>query len=271
MEDDPTTSALKRRDQVYHAQKRHRDRKAEYVKSLEAEVAVSTVRRRPSRLKVEEAYAHVKRLQHLDALVNSEKNNLAHQNEAIKAFLATQSPDVQPESVNLGSPPAPTEDLSSLGGAWIDIRFDPEVGHERTFIDVDLPDVTCPSGNVVRSRQPSRRPTRQGPVQGDSWAALDFILALEWPCQGHIKHAINPDAFVPIACETSGLHGHALTATQAVYQSARPPPSTQHECSQCVCSMTPVQQDLDSTIRDKWQLPHSEIDKCVTLGGVPLV
>lgn len=35
------SAATYRRQQVYQAQKRHRDRKADYVQSLEAEIAVS--------------------------------------------------------------------------------------------------------------------------------------------------------------------------------------------------------------------------------------
>ncbi|KAK5121809.1 hypothetical protein LTR85_004684 [Meristemomyces frigidus] len=244
LEEDPATSALKRREQVYHAQKRHRDRKAEYVRTLEAEVA---------------------RLQHIDAVVNSEKNALAHQNEAMKAFLASQSLDVHLGSVDLSSPSAPSEDLSLLGGAWIDVRFDPEIGHERTFMDLDMPEPVWSSTDTSESQQQGRRPTRGTPINGDSWAALDFILALEWPCQGHIPHAINPGAFIPKVCEESGAHGHALTATRAVYESALPPPSTRHECSQCSHTTKAVQDGLLPTIREKWQLPHSEIDKLVEL------
>ncbi|KAK0259238.1 hypothetical protein B0A54_12366 [Friedmanniomyces endolithicus] len=225
---------------------RHRNRKAEYVQSLEAEIA---------------------RLQHLDAIVNSDKNTLAHQNEEIRAVLAAHSIDTQLEVMNLAPSP---EGLSMLGDARIDIRYDPAIGHERVFMDFDdMPDIAWTSSDTSRAGdvpdQP-RRPARDTPVQGDSWAALDFILALEWPCREHVAHhAINPNAVVPKACDVGGFHGHALTATQAVYQSALPPPKTSHEQADLLGSLMPMQNGLHSSTLMHWQLPHSEIDKLVQL------
>ncbi|KAK0259762.1 hypothetical protein LTR29_003818 [Friedmanniomyces endolithicus] len=239
-------SPAKRRQQVYQAQKRHRNRKAEYVQSLEAEIA---------------------RLQHLDAIVNSDKNTLAHQNEEIRAVLAAHSIDAQLEVTNLAPSP---EGLSMLGDAEIDIRYDPAIGHERIFMDFDdMPDIAWTSSDTSRAGdipdQP-KRPARDTPVQGDSWAALDFILALEWPCREHVAHhAINPNAIVPKACDVGGFHGHALTTTQAVYQSALPPPKTSHEQADLLGSLMPMQNGLRSSTLMHWQLPHSEIDKLVHL------
>lgn len=95
--------------------RRHRNRKAEYVQTLEAEVA---------------------RLQALDARINSEKNAMAHQNVAMRELLASQSLDFRLDSINLSSSSQTEDELSQLGGAMVDIRFDPEMGHERTFLDV---------------------------------------------------------------------------------------------------------------------------------------
>ncbi|KAK0905441.1 hypothetical protein LTR91_023428 [Friedmanniomyces endolithicus] len=239
-------SPSKRRQQVYQAQKRHRNRKAEYVQSLEAEIA---------------------RLQHLDAIVNSDKNTLAHQNEEIRAVLAAHSIDAQLGVTNLAPSP---EGLSMLGDAEIDIRYDPAIGHERIFMDFDdMPDIAWTSSDTSRAGdipdQP-KRPARDTPVQGDSWAALDFILALEWPSREHVAHhAINPNAIVPKACDVGGFHGHALTTTQAVYQSALPPPKTSHEQADLLGSLMPMQNGLRSSTLVHWQLPHSEIDKLVHL------
>ncbi|KAK5147156.1 hypothetical protein LTR32_001352 [Rachicladosporium monterosium] len=208
-----------------------------------------------------------RRLQHLDAIVNSDKNTLAHQNEEIRAVLAAHSIDAQLEVTNLAPSP---EGLSMLGDAEIDIRYDPAIGHERIFMDFDdMPDIAWTSSDTSRAGdipdQP-KRPARDTPVQGDSWAALDFILALEWPCREHVAHhAINPNAIVPKACDVGGFHGHALTTTQAVYQSALPPPKTSHEQADLLGSLMPMQNGLRSSTLMHWQLPHSEIDKLVHL------
>ncbi|KAK1087552.1 hypothetical protein LTR33_000995 [Friedmanniomyces endolithicus] len=208
-----------------------------------------------------------RRLQHLDAIVNSDKNTLAHQNEEIRAVLAAHSIDAQLGVTNLAPSP---EGLSMLGDAEIDIRYDPAIGHERIFMDFDdMPDIAWTSSDTPRAGdipdQP-KRPARDTPVQGDSWAALDFILALEWPSREHVAHhAINPNAIVPKACDVGGFHGHALTTTQAVYQSALPPPKTSHEQADLLGSLMPMQNGLRSSTLVHWQLPHSEIDKLVHL------
>lgn len=207
--------------------------------------------------------AEVARLQHLDALVNSEKNTLAHQNNAIKQFLASQSLDFQLDSINLSSSSQSSDELSQLGGAVVDIRYDPEIGHERTFLDFpEMSDMVWPADDTSTEGQP-KRPARHTPVAGDSWAALDFILALEWPCREHIKHhGLNPEAEAPEACSLGFFHGHALTATAAVYQSSIiETPGRGQERSQDFRDNIPNQYGLDPSTTDKWQLPHSEIDK----------
>ena len=206
--------------------------------------------------------SEVARLQHLDALINSEKNTLAHQNNAIKEFLASQSLDVQLDSITLSSSSHPSDELSQLGGAIVDIRFDPDLGEERTFLDLpDISDMIWSSDDTSTGGQP-KRPARHTPVTGDSWAALDFILALEWPCREHIKHhGINPNAKVPEACSVGKFHGHALTATAAVYQSSILAPNAGQDKSNVLSDNIPNQYGLHPSTAQKWQLPHSEIDK----------
>lgn len=182
----------------------------------------------------------------------------------MRTFLASQSLDEPLGSVDLSSSSVSSEDLSLLGSAEIDIRFDPEIGHERTFMDLYMPDMTWPPSETSPAQEPFKQPAQNTPVKGDSWAALDFILALEYPCRDHIKHhGINPNAQIPKACEIGQFHGHALTATKSVYQSALPPPSASHEHSALLGSTMPMQYGLHPSTSDKWQLPHSEIDKCV--------
>ncbi len=141
--------------------------------------------------------AEIARLQHLDALVNSEKNTLAHQNNAIRELLSSHSLESNMESFNLNSSSQPGDDLSLLGGAAVDIRYDEEIGQERVFLDWPeemawTSDETSASASAPASAegQPPLQTQRHAPVKGDSWAALDFILALEWPCKDHIKHHI---------------------------------------------------------------------------------
>jgi hypothetical protein len=208
--------------------------------------------------------AEVARLQHLDALVNTERNSLAHQNNAMKELLSSHSLDSHFESFSLSTSSQPSDELSQLGGAAIDIRFDEDIGHERVFIDWP-DDMNWTSDETVSIEGQPQRPALHAPVTGDSWAALDFILALEWPCQTHIKHqSINPNAKTPEACSVGKFHGHALVTTAAVFQSALPP-SESSAGSTAVSSVdTPAQPGLDPASSDKWQLPHSEIDKCGT-------
>lgn len=115
----------------------------------------------------------------------------------------------------------------------------------------------CKQDETSADERRQKRPARHAPVTGNSGAALDFILALEWPCREHIKHhAINPDVKVPEACAVGKFHGHALTATAAVYQSSLPPTN--------IVSSLPLNDDNathSGPHQSKWQLPHSEIDK----------
>ncbi|KAK3691302.1 hypothetical protein LTR37_018708 [Vermiconidia calcicola] len=236
-------TAQKRRQQVYSAQERHRNRKAEYVQTLEAEVA---------------------RLQHLDAMVNNEKNILAQQNQAMKELLASKSLDIHLNLMDLSSSSQLSDGLSHLGGAMVDIGYDPEIGQERTILDFD--DMFWSSDETsAEDRQLARR-ARYAPVPGNSWAALDFILALEWPCREHIKHAhINPNANVQVACAQGGFHGHALTATAAVYQCSLPCSNRRHARTNRPGDSDPAENGLHLAPQEKWQLPHSEIEKLVEL------
>ena len=235
------TSLYDGRCNTDHWYRRHRNRKQEYVQTLEAEVA---------------------RLQHLDALVNTERNSLAHQNNAMKELLASNSLDSHFESFSLSTSSQPSDELSQLGGAAIDIRFDDEIGQDRVFIDWP-DDMNWTSDETVSIEGQAPRPARHAPVTGDSWAALDFILALEWPCQTHVKHqSINPNAKTPEACAVGQFHGHALVTTAAVFQSALPPSGSSAGSTAVSSVHTPAQPGLDPASSDKWQLPHSEIDKC---------
>lgn len=80
-----------------------------------------------------------------------------------------------------------------------------------------------------------------------SWEALDFILALEWPCREHVHHhAINPLSAHKGAETTTPSHNHALTATQTVYS----------------CALEPSHSQVAGRASG-WHLPYSEIEKYV--------
>lgn len=95
--------------------------------------------------------------------------------------------------------------------------------------------------------QKLRNPPNSSPDDRESWEALDFILALEWPCRNHIHHhAINPLSVPSSAEAAKPSHNHALTATQTVYSCAlEPSPSHPRKKS------------------PEWHLPYSEIEKYV--------
>ncbi|KAI7270206.1 hypothetical protein KC352_g8351 [Hortaea werneckii] len=221
--------AAHRRQQVYQAQKRHRDRKTDYVQSLEAEIA---------------------RLRHLDAVVNSEKCVLERQNEAMQDFLASHNLDEGSANDHLNTSSASQGDLSNLGSeAAIDVRFDPKIGNERTFLDFETDHTDSIPDKEVSQRL--QTPPNSPPDKMETWEAVDFILALEWPCRDHIHHhAINPSPAETSAETTNPSQNHALTATQTVFSCALEPPPSQ-----------------TAGRTSEWHLPYSEIEKLITLSS----
>jgi len=201
--------------------RRHRNRKADYLQTLEAEVT---------------------RLQHVDAEITSQKHELARQNHAMQELLASRSLDKKLPAVGLNASHSVTGDVTKSGGAPVVIRFDPMVQAERVFVDVGEP-----SGIEALCKDQGED------AVFDSWLALDFVLALEWPCRHRVKHAgINPNRQTPLACGVAGVYGLALTATSAVFACAQKEP-----CHHDMCSPS----DIDSSLGQKWQIPYAEIEK----------
>lgn len=180
----------------------------------------------------------------------------------MRELLASHSLQFRPEnSLNVTSDAKAAEEAAIVPrSATVDVRLDPDTGHKRTFVDWSEFEskVWTNSESLTTEQTHPTPPARIQSVPGDSWAALDFILALEHVCQGHMVHPhINPNAVSCDACSEFGLHGHALTGTAKVYQSALPPQQGDRSYEQ------------DS--RAKWQLPHSEIDKLVKMSeNLPL-
>nr|POE63248.1 dehydrogenase azaj [Quercus suber] len=214
----------KRRQQVYEAQKRHRNRNDAYIGSLELEVS---------------------RLQHLSAVVTSEKTALERENEAIRNVLGQQPVQVHVQLDALGISKTSAEN-ANLGGALLNVRHDTHIAHDRIFLDRDAVQ------NISKA---------SSAVSGDSLAALNFILALEWPCKDHVKHTGITSPLEKFAAPAEDVfNGHALTTSHAVCHGALPAGKTSehiradHKNGQDSCA-------------GKWYLPHSEIDKLVELSG----
>lgn len=128
----------------------------------------------------------------MDAVVNNERNKLQHQNRAMRELLSSRSLDYQLDNLDLTNRTLPAEPgMSRMGAAEVDVRYDPEVGHERTFLDLMDVDFAWPSSDTTSGDEATiLRDPHEPPVAGDSWAALDFILALEWPCKDHVHHPV---------------------------------------------------------------------------------
>ena len=204
------------------------------------------------------------KLQHLEARTNDEKNALIRQNQAIRDFMSAQSLDAKLSLMDLALAPPSHDAFTRQGSLAVDVRFDEDMQHERTFLDydynldMDLDNMTWTAsegtvGTVESDRTfdsfVTERPAPHSPVKGDSYAALDFILALEWPCKDHLSHpVICPPPTAGPPAEPDAISGHTLMTTAAVLSSALPPPTVQ--------APPPGAVGLG-----KWQLPHSEIDK----------
>lgn len=182
----------------------------------------------------------------------------------MRSLISQSSVDAQLSTMDLDAVPL-QQGMSPLGNVPVGTHFDSQIGQDRVFVgfedwlEAGESSASEASQNLYKMPGTAKRPARHVPVKGDSWAALDFILALEWPCRDHIKHPrLNPNAAVPKACEVGGFHGHALTVTHAVYQSSVP---VQTEQSASSGLAVPPSNGLDPASAESWELPHSEIDK----------
>lgn len=178
----------------------------------------------------------------------------------MRELLASHSLDAQIGTMDLNPLPYNHEDQSRLGSLPLDVRYDAELGKERTFLDwsdSENTTVTSDASTVTHPVSPFKDTT---PSKGDAWAAVDFILALEWPCQNHMyHHHIHPQG-KPMFVAEEGLHGHALTGTAAVYACAVPPSGVSSSLPGEI-SGAQAQNTSHGPDEAKWQLPHSEIDK----------
>ena len=205
--------------------------------------------------------AEVASLRNRDAAVNSERNALEHENAAIRRLLQSRSVGALLDSVDLDATGPSAHGLSPLADCTIELRYDSDIGHTRTFVDRPSDpneEIGWSSPNPASSSQGEQ--TRPSPARqlvcGDSVAALDFILALEWRCQSHIWHeGLHPRKWWSVGsmmheASLQGFGGHSMCATSAVYHAARPAERPSSEGGkQCAHQSQP------------WAIPHEEIDK----------
>lgn len=211
--------------------------------------------------------AEIEKLRNLDAEVNTEKTTLAQQNKAMREVLASQSLGAHLDSMDLSAPTTGAAGSISVAGpsAMVNKRYDDQMEQERWFLDqLGAEDMQWTSSDASGE---GSEPPPPAPIAGDSWAALDFILALEHPCREHVHHhAIAPNGMRPAPGE---LNGHSLTTTAAVFASAQPPLQSAHDQhansqpSAAVEYSSATHNHFDSKGKapSKWHLPHSEIDK----------
>lgn len=176
----------------------------------------------------------------------------------MRDLLASQSLDTQLDSLDLTGPSQAAD--TQHADPFVNLRYDEQIEQDRWFVDFlessgDM-QWTSSSTSATTTEQVQEDqlqfPASRTPVPGDSWAALDFILALEYPCKDHVHHPIiNPDAWTP---SEGNPHGHGMTATAAVFASAQPPQS----------SAAPDRAGLNPHAASHWHLPHDEIDKSVS-------
>lgn len=194
--------------------RRHRQRKDEYVRSLEKEI---------------------EKLRTLDAAVCSERLALAEQNDRLRNMLSLPS---QSEV----SPFLTAQDIG-WDGSGVYVQHDDIMDHERIF--VEQPPGTSTQTLLNPAAKHTSSEAQQPSLEQDSWAALDFILSLEWPCRHHVQHSIT-ETDPPAKPCGDGINGHAMTRTAAVLAAT---------------TLRPAPDGIDSAILQKWQIPHSEIDK----------
>ncbi|QIW98855.1 hypothetical protein AMS68_004373 [Peltaster fructicola] len=199
------TEKPRRRQQIYNAQKRHREKKSIYIKGLETEIY---------------------QLRNMESAVTTQKERLLQQNARLRSLLEDHQ--------NAGMS---TSFDQQLPFATVSVHHDAEMQHERLFLE----------------------PHAHSTAHDDSWAAMDFILALEWPCRSHIPHPVLSPPGVPFQpCGDAAFNGHGLTMTSAILGS-----SLHHQCMSA--SELPSYNGIDDNILQKWQLPYAEIEKLVCL------
>lgn len=185
---------------------RHRQRKDDYVKVLETQMTG---------------------LQRSIASATMEKDSLARENAAM-AKLLNQTLTEQPTSR-----PHEHSDLPKVlftkpphqGDAILSLKHYPDVDGSRLTVTP----VPCKSTYVECEFDATvTKPT--GDIVGDTWNAIDFVLALEWPCRGHVSipsHiATQPNHHFS---SDNGPDCHAMTMTSTIYARTAVLPNRQAE------------------------------------------
>ncbi|KAH6634409.1 hypothetical protein B0J18DRAFT_406065 [Chaetomium sp. MPI-SDFR-AT-0129] len=242
--------AQARRAQVRKAQIQHRQRKANYVKQLEMDVArireTIEAAERDTRALLDENKAM--RIRILQAAGGGNGGNTAvplSLNRGVELLREMPLPTELTSDVGLDMQGASASGIasgegsrSSATGVTVTLGFD-EVMNAPTFYisspvsskGIELP----PSGPLSPSRQEMETGTGVSPnnnndlpdlTPSQSQAAINFILALEHLCRDHFHPSDYqpppPDTVYPIPLIGHAGHGHTLMATSLALQGAPP-------------------------------------------------
>lgn len=216
---------------------RYRQRKTDYVKSLETDVVD---------------------LQQSVTAVGFEKNSLALENAEMMKLLRLKLSD--DGTLRMFERSFPSGESSSTTShhehAIVSLKHTSETGerhvavtparHYHTTYDQEPPDLIV----AGPTDPPSRDIT-------DTWEAIDFILMLETPCRDHVHLPTHlPDRRGHASVDSDGPSNHAMTMTSAVYaRTTRFPDGwTYHH--------PPGVDVTDGNVATYGFVPHFELERC---------
>ncbi|KAL9042353.1 MAG: hypothetical protein Q9180_000664 [Flavoplaca navasiana] len=219
------TTPGKRREQVRHAQRTHRQRTQNYIKTLEEEVL---------------------RLRGSEGDLKSENKKLSNQVDVLRTALVLAdvplpagfegSPQLaQPLSLDPGLPASISyrTDISNHQRLHVDWPTQPDMQSAPSPAPQDFTGESAPGHSNYEGWPPQGKPLPVPPTDSDStpqnllpsmdsWTldtpevAIDFVLALEHVCMGHIQH--------PAASPSAEPTNHALLMSTALVARGPGPP-----------------------------------------------
>ncbi|MCJ1225838.1 hypothetical protein MMC12_002487 [Toensbergia leucococca] len=219
----------KRREQVRHAQRTHRQRTQNYIKTLEQEV----IRLRGSETSL--MYERDKLQSQVDILRTSiilaniplpagledspqpGSHPRISANSEIPVTVSYHMDDLEHERLHLDWPLVDAQQNPGTSDFGRHISGTPS-GQGRSNLQ-DFPnDFQFPPLEFSSSNEPENRRQEPKPVENldSAEVAMDFILALEHPCMHHMPHPSNPSSGDPSM--------HVLTASMPLVASSPSPP-----------------------------------------------
>ncbi|KAF2767560.1 hypothetical protein EJ03DRAFT_375998 [Teratosphaeria nubilosa] len=239
------TASQKRRKQVYQAQKRHRNRQSDYVKNLESELA---------------------RLQKRDAKVSSQKAALAHENRELRKLLSRSEDGPSDNSATLSGHAHGSNDYSALPSGTVNIRYDPDIGYQRVFVDMDdeMPDSTHTSSETSRIANPSSPVQPKAPVKGDLGSPGLHTRPRAFMPKSHPSHRASLQTQ---NCQSRAKSSSSTATPEQQQVQSFSSASPAHSQPTSPNNTTSPQNTSPTKAEHKWHLPHSEIDRLIELSS----